>query len=268
MSRKRPTYKNTPSAGEAGVWLSSMGLSIGLLLVLGLLGLIAVNGLSVFWPKPLLRVTLQSDSASVVEGQTIVAGLLTGARDRMLPAPRTAAPQREWRLQIGNKDVYGQGFRYIVTDDALRTDYPANALVLERMEYGPAIGIPLTLNLPNGGTSRRRFSGFRGCTSQRNCAYAQVTPRATACRKTQHRQNQSQPFPPSCQHGKAGIGTRPGTSDQTSLAIRIADRRGATDSVFTGRRNTKHPALHRGAAQHSARSTCTGAFPKSNEPCQ
>lgn len=150
MSRKRPTYKNTPSAGEAGVWLSSMGLSIGLLLVLGLLGLIAVNGLSVFWPKPLLRVTLQSDSASVVEGQTIVAGLLTGARDRMLPAPRTAAPQREWRLQIGNKDVYGQGFRYIVTDDALRTDYPANALVLERMEYGPAIGIPLTLNLPNG----------------------------------------------------------------------------------------------------------------------
>lgn len=150
MSRKRPTYRNTPAAGEAGVWLSSMGLSIGLLLVLGLLALIAINGLGVFWPKPLLRVELKPGSESVVSDQTVVAGLLTGARDRMTPAPHAGAPQREWRLQIGNKDVYGQGFRYVITDDAVATDYPQNAIFVERMEYGPAIGIPLALELPDG----------------------------------------------------------------------------------------------------------------------
>ena len=39
------------TAGEAKVWLVSVGLSLGLLMVVCLLGLILKNGITVFWPR-------------------------------------------------------------------------------------------------------------------------------------------------------------------------------------------------------------------------
>ena len=149
---KLPHHKlgDTRPAGETGVWLSSMGLSIGLFMVLGLLGLIIANGLGVFWPKPVIRVELKPDSASMQRGQADVGGIVTRIRDRMIPRETGRAIEREWHLQVGNKEVYGQGFRYIALDDALTTAYPSNAIVVERIEYGHAVGLPVALDLPDG----------------------------------------------------------------------------------------------------------------------
>lgn len=150
MKRHHHKLGNTRPAGETGVWLTSMGLSIGLFMVIALLGLIIANGLGVFWPKPVLQVELKPDSSAVVRGQTVIGGILTYTRDRMTPTARGKTAEREWHLQLGNKDVYGQGFRYVAVNDSTNTSYPANAIVVERTEYGHAIGLPIALESPDG----------------------------------------------------------------------------------------------------------------------
>ncbi|HMP77200.1 MAG TPA: phosphate ABC transporter permease PstA [Kiritimatiellia bacterium] len=149
---KLPQHKlgNTRPAGETGVWLTSMGLSIGLFMVLALLGLIIYNGLGVFWPKPVVRIDLKPGSASIQRDQLVTGGIITRTRDRMIPQETGKAIEREWHIQTGNKDVYGQGFRYIAFDDAAATEFPSNAIVVERTEYGHAVGLPVALELPDG----------------------------------------------------------------------------------------------------------------------
>lgn len=137
-------------AGETGVWLTSMGLSLGLFMVLGLLVLIVTNGLGVFWPKPVVRLELAPNSPSVQRGQTQIGGIITRTRDRMMPQEAGKEVEREWHLQVGNKEVYGQAFRFISLHDAVSRDFPADAMVLERMEYGHAVGIPIAVVLPDG----------------------------------------------------------------------------------------------------------------------
>ena len=54
MHAPRRDYKDLlkvhAAPGEPFVWLTSMGLAIGLLMVVGLLCVIVINGLPVFWP--------------------------------------------------------------------------------------------------------------------------------------------------------------------------------------------------------------------------
>jgi phosphate transport system permease protein len=160
MNLPHHKFGDTRPAGETGVWLTSMGLAIGLFMVLALLALIVANGLSVFWPKPVLELHLKPGSASVLRDQTVIGGIVTRTRDRMVPLAEGKAVEREWHLQVGNKDVYGQGFRYVAINDALKTEYPADAMVVERMEYGHAVGRPLSLALPDGRTVAAGDAGF------------------------------------------------------------------------------------------------------------
>ncbi len=139
----------TRPAGEPWVWLSSMGLAIGLFMVAGLLGLILVNGLGVFWPKPVLRLELRDGAPSRVGNSAVIGGVLSSIRERFVPGA-TGGDNREWHLMIANKDVYGAGFRYIALAEALRVERPADAIVIERIEYGPSIGLPVALERKDG----------------------------------------------------------------------------------------------------------------------
>lgn len=152
----------TRPSGETGVWLASMGLTVGLFMVIALLALIIYNGLGVFWPKPVIRIELAKDSASIQQDQRITGGIVIRTRDRMTPREPGKAVGREWHIQTGNKDVYGQGFRYIALDDAAATSYPADAVVLERTEYGHAVGLPVALELPDGRRIAAKSSEFDG----------------------------------------------------------------------------------------------------------
>ena len=41
--------------GEVNIWLASIGLSLGLIMIFGLLGIIVFNGLEAFWPKTIMN---------------------------------------------------------------------------------------------------------------------------------------------------------------------------------------------------------------------
>ena len=48
--------------GESLVWFSSLGLSTGLIMTTGILFLIVLEGVMVFWPKDVVKVTMKTES--------------------------------------------------------------------------------------------------------------------------------------------------------------------------------------------------------------
>ena len=83
--------------GEAQVWLTGMGLALALVLAAVLLGVIVINGFSVFWPKRVTELTL-------IEGgkTTLIAGQVMKIQQRAAPEPgpdlRLGAPRHLWQL--------------------------------------------------------------------------------------------------------------------------------------------------------------------------
>lgn len=131
------------------MWLTAMGLTIGLLMVAYLVGLILVEGLAAFWPKRIAQIELREDHRAHLAGR-FLAGKLVKIQAKALQNQDTAA-QAEWQIMVGNKDAYGFGFLYIDEADVVAWQYPRDLMVIERLEYGEAIGIPLALSL-HGGT--------------------------------------------------------------------------------------------------------------------
>lgn len=144
---------NRRQKGEPMVWLTAMGLSIGLIMVIALLGIIMVYGIEVFWPKRIVELTIKEGDKTIQIGGEVVV-------ERAKPIQGKEAEQFEIQLFTGNKDVYGQGFRFVDKKDIVAQTQPSGAIKVERMEYGNAIGMPVSLKL-NGGevisTSDPRF---------------------------------------------------------------------------------------------------------------
>jgi phosphate transport system permease protein len=138
--------------GEPKVWLTSVGLTIGLLMVVGLLGVIVDHGVRVFWPRRVVQMEIRSDSAFAFQGKKIVTGAVVKHSEKIaLDAAARAAAQAsgkqpmEWQLYVGNKDAWGQNFVFVDDDAIAATSEPKDLMVIERVEYGNAIGTPLAL---------------------------------------------------------------------------------------------------------------------------
>jgi phosphate transport system permease protein len=114
-------------SGEPFIWLTGGALALSLLLVVGLIGLILYNGLGFFWPKGVLRATLRD--GKVVTGQMA---------DRE-PIPGKPGEYRI-KLKVGNRDLYGADFQWVDEGEIGKMEYPLEAAVIERTEWGALIG--------------------------------------------------------------------------------------------------------------------------------
>ncbi len=146
------------TAGEAYVWFTGMGLTVGLLMVIYLLGLILVNGFEAFWPKRVAQIVLKDTSPVDLKGSKVIAGEIVKKRQKTVrtltreqdgSAPATTPT--EWQLFLGNKDAYGFSFRYFDYADIEQVTYPDEMVVIERLEYGDAIGLPVALEIRGEG---------------------------------------------------------------------------------------------------------------------
>jgi len=114
-------------------------------MIAGLLSLILANGISVFWPKPLIEFTVKGENGTPVK----FSGELVKTQVR-----RTAEGEPKTEIQVftGNKDAYGLGFRFLDRDSILDEQTPADLILAERMEYGDAIFYPVSLQRKDGST--------------------------------------------------------------------------------------------------------------------
>jgi phosphate transport system permease protein len=121
--------------GEHLVWLTGSALGICLLMILGLLVVILVNGLGIFWPSSVEQLTLKDGS------------VLAGEPVQRQAIPNHGQPdhlqKHRVQLKVGNRDLYGFDFRWVDESEIAKRETPAGLYVVERSEYGSLIGTPV-----------------------------------------------------------------------------------------------------------------------------
>src|SRR3972149_5658789 len=120
-------------SGDPFVWVTGGALAFSLLMIGGLLFLIMAKGLGFFWPSDIAEVTLK-DGAKFL-------GQLRGREQ--IPQPGTPVETPELyriQLQIGNRDIYGLDFKWIDENEMAKIDYPRDAVLFERLEWGNMYG--------------------------------------------------------------------------------------------------------------------------------
>ncbi len=122
------------------IWFTGSLLGIALLMIVGLLGLIMARGLGTFWPWPLWEV-------SVADG-TRYLGLVHRTELIPQPAERSESPARRTLYRIGNRDVYGLDFVWVDDAQITHRTRPTEAVVLERLEWGPFYGFVQSVRTP------------------------------------------------------------------------------------------------------------------------
>jgi phosphate transport system permease protein len=120
--------------GEAMLWLAGGALATSLLLVLGLVALVAWNGAANFWPGSVTALTLSG-------GESLLGERLEAEHD----LAEDGSPRERVRFRVGNRDLGSADFRWIDTSDIRAQSLPADALLLEREEWGRFYGYPLAV---------------------------------------------------------------------------------------------------------------------------
>lgn len=151
----RPNRRVTPlsARGEPVVWLTGMAMVSCTIMIVGLLALTAVMGSATFWPRRIDHVTLRTGEkllgvpvreeaydAGPADAEAIEALRQSGALDAAAFDDDGRPIRRLYR--VGNREIYGEPFRWVplFTISELR-DEP-RAVLLERLDWGVWIGIP------------------------------------------------------------------------------------------------------------------------------
>ena len=131
-------------SGEAWVWLNAGTVSISLIMVVGILGLIAVRGLGHFWPAQVMQADYVNTDGShrVLVGELYETKVDTAQRlrDAGMDVPAHVDTVTRYSLKVGNRDLLGQDFQWVFADRLQHITYPADLVVLERMEWGNFYG--------------------------------------------------------------------------------------------------------------------------------
>jgi len=117
--------------GQVMTWLCGGALAFNLLLILGLLVLLAVNGLGYFWQATLWEFHLADGSRILGEIREV---------ETIPTAPGEAPAGSRLRLSVGNRDLTGADFRWVDESEIVSRTRPGDVVALERLEWGPFYG--------------------------------------------------------------------------------------------------------------------------------
>lgn len=172
------------SAGEAQVWLTGGALTLCVLMILGLLVLVLVQGTGTFWPGPLVEVRthagatwlgeVAADDAYVPE-ESVVAGLPESARDAARAHLARQGGRSERRmLRTGNFDLLGTHFTWVSDFEVARESEPEWAVVVERLSWGRFYGTPKALLVGEPPRRVRRADGSERVLAPRSESFQAV----------------------------------------------------------------------------------------------
>ncbi|MGF1529906.1 MAG: phosphate ABC transporter permease PstA [Puniceicoccaceae bacterium] len=156
---RRELERSEYPRGEPQVWFTSMGLSIGIIMVVTLLAVILLNGFSVFWPKKIYEFTLVD--GITFQGSSSFAGAITLEREKRMQVEGETDRIREFQMFVGNKREYGQMFKFIDAESIADRSVPEDIVELERLEWGNAVGFPVELRHKSGEVIRAEEETFK-----------------------------------------------------------------------------------------------------------
>lgn len=142
---KKDSLKTWIKSGSPWVWMNAGAVSIAVIMTLGLLAVIAVRGLEHFWPDDVIVADYQVPGAEprVMAGEVVQAEEVPRARLAASGLPVDVEGgefmTREL-LKVGNREVYGADFSWVVGEWLSNSRKPADLVALERREWGNFYG--------------------------------------------------------------------------------------------------------------------------------
>jgi len=153
QTKRIVTGADLSSRGEPYLWSMGGALALGLLMIFGFLALVAWNGFVTFYPKP-VEVLRLKDGA-------MVAGEPTRSEMYRLPkneldslderARKSVQENKGFGLRTlyrtGNFDLYNEDFVWVSEFKIAERSAPKTVFFIERVEWGPFIGLLQTLTV-------------------------------------------------------------------------------------------------------------------------
>mgnify|MGYP001222394265 FL=1 len=141
MRRKFSKWSRT---GTPWIWLNAGAVAISIIMVLGLLGVLAVNGLRHFWPNEVIRGTYLAPGFNSTELIGEVTRTEWVAAEVLIASGLGVDPGQElyrrdlWKL--GNRDLNSIDFAWVLSDFVTEVSTPERVAVFERKQDGVFYG--------------------------------------------------------------------------------------------------------------------------------
>ena len=132
---------NWLDSGAPWVWINAGAVTLCLAMVFALLLLLGVKGLGHFWPRPVLQATyLAAEPPATVIGELAASETIAvGELNPLAPEEDQGEIERQL-LKLGNRDITGSDFAWVLTGLLEDVSFPAELAVLERREWGNLYG--------------------------------------------------------------------------------------------------------------------------------
>ncbi len=139
---------NWVESGSPWIWMNAGAVAISIVMVIGLLMLLAVRGMVHFWPSDVMRASYTVPTASGetqtveligerVEQETISSSQIIASG---VPVEENSTGYARTLMKLGNRDLTGADFRWVLDDFIHDVEYPGSIIALERFEWGNFYG--------------------------------------------------------------------------------------------------------------------------------
>lgn len=136
------------SSGSPFVWLNAGAVAISVIMVVGLLGLLAVRGMAHFWPADVMQANyappVLSGEPQVTEviGERVESESVSSVQiaSSGIPVDESVAFYDRQLVKMGNRDVTGADFAWLLSSFISEIRFPENIVAMERREWGNFYG--------------------------------------------------------------------------------------------------------------------------------
>jgi phosphate transport system permease protein len=146
MSQQKKSLMAWYKSGSPWIWLNGGAVAVCMVMVVGLLALIAVRGFGHFWPAKVLQTSIVDNTGTrhIIMGEAVRSETIpaTIARDNGFTVPADVELVTRHLIKQGNRDVNPRDFMWYLETGMEEWAYPADAVVIERREWGNYYGFP------------------------------------------------------------------------------------------------------------------------------
>ena len=162
MKSKSNSITSWFKSGSPWIWLNGGAVAVSMVMVIGLLALIAIRGFGHFWPADILHTTIvdREGNRHAVMGEAVRSEVIPTAvaRDNGYTVPENVELVTRHLIKQGNRDVSSRDFMWYLETGMDEWEYPDQAIVIERREWGNYYGYPVEIR-EDGNTVSRYGSG-------------------------------------------------------------------------------------------------------------
>lgn len=146
MSQSNKSILAWYKSGSPWIWLNGGAVALCMVMVVGLLALIAVRGFGHFWPANVLQTSIVDNTGGrhTVMGEAVRSEIISAtiARDNGYTVPADVELVTRHLIKQGNRDINSRDFMWYLETGMDTWTYPADAVVIERREWGNYYGFP------------------------------------------------------------------------------------------------------------------------------